>query len=65
MLNKKVCKLCHKKDNWDWVRFTENLWNKRKKVYCVSENNHLSINKIPSTCPYKLEHLLKGENNAK
>jgi hypothetical protein len=67
MLNKEVCKKCHKKTQGkEWTDSDEFKW-KQGIVIChlfniMREISFCGEKEIPPTyCPYKLEHLLKGE----
>jgi hypothetical protein len=73
MLDKDVCKNCWNKKgnsifNWGWIDKDDDRWNKQNKVLCpfITERHleEISIYQLPpKNCPYKLEHILKGENN--
>ena len=67
MLNKNICiKCCNKYRNWNTM--DEANW-KKGKVYCYlpfirSPHTFQRIfESPPQKCPFKLEHLLKGNNS--
>lgn len=76
MLNRQVCQNCYKKSKYkDWNKFIleESDWKNSENsnkivVGCPPEFNRKCsyiVEKPPNYCPYKLEHLLKENENAK
>jgi hypothetical protein len=66
MLTKKFCIKCWaglSKKNCYWNDADEEDWDNHKKVICRFNERTISIqNPPPKKCPYKLEHLLKGND---
>jgi hypothetical protein len=65
MLNKQVCMKCINKQNNSYNSWNEednNRWNKGMLFCCCYSKWRVKNIKegIPEYCPYKLEHLLKG-----
>lgn len=65
MLNKDICMNCCKKNRQlKLISIMDEIEWKNKKINCpwkFSDKISCSIKFVPEWCPYKLEHLLKGE----
>lgn len=75
-LNKEVCKNCHKKSPYTmFIEYPfEDIWEKNSTNTCESGTIFCPTFKVeiayiykapPNHCPYKLEHLLRENENAK
>lgn len=65
MLNKEVCMKCRVKlreHSYEWNEDDEMLWNDGY-IFCKAIRGWYKYRDIPSNCPYKLEHILKGNQD--
>ncbi len=69
MLNKDICKRCHKENNIMWGNISERNW-KEGSIYCPIDSNIFASNSFQSIsildfdCLYYADQLILGQGDA-